>query len=71
MIFTDGEFVQIIPMIYKSESVTTLDSINRDVGVANKIFMENAPNQTGYKTEMQILTRLERMEVRTTEPYYP
>ena len=31
-IFTDGEFVQIIPMRYKSEAGTTLDRINQDVG---------------------------------------
>ena len=42
-IFTDRGFVQIISMRFKSEVGTTLDSINRDVGVANKIFMENAP----------------------------
>ena len=58
-------------MISKSEAGTTLYRINRGVGVANKIFMENAPEQTGYNTEMQILARLARMEVRTTEPYSP
>ena len=49
-IFTDGEFVQIITMRSKSEAGTTLDRINRDFGVANEIFMDNAPNQTGYNT---------------------
>ena len=33
--------------------------------------MDNAPEETGYNTEMQRLSRLERMEVRTTEPYSP
>ena len=42
-IFTNGEFVQIISMRSKSESGTTLDRINRDVGVANKIFMDTEP----------------------------
>ena len=68
-IFTNEEFVQIISMRYKSEAGTTLDRINRDVGVANEIFMENAPKQTGYNTKMKIVARLARMEVRTTEPY--
>ena len=45
----------------KSETDTTLDRINRDVGVANKIFMENAPDQTGYKIEIQRVARLARM----------
>ena len=58
-------------MGYKSESCTTLDRINWYVGVANKIFMENAPKKTGCKIEMQRVARLSRMEVRTTEPYYP
>ena len=49
-IFTNGEFVQIITMRYKSEACTTLDRINRDAGVANEIFMENSPKQTGYNT---------------------
>ena len=49
-IFTYGLFVQIFPMRYKSDSGTTLDRINRDAGVANEIFMENAPGQTGYNT---------------------
>ena len=39
-----------IPMIYKSEAGTIVDRINRDVGVANEIFMENEPKQTGYNT---------------------
>ena len=35
-------------MRYKSEAGTTLDRINRDVEIANEIFMENAPEKTGY-----------------------
>ena len=38
-----GEFVQIIPMRYKSEAGTTLDRINHDVGDAKTIFMDNTP----------------------------
>ena len=38
-IFTDGWFVQIIPMRYKSEADTTLDRINRGVGVVNKVLI--------------------------------
>ena len=49
-IFTDEEFVKIIPMRYKSVSGTKLDRINQDVGVANEIFLVNAPEQTGYNT---------------------
>ena len=49
-IFTDGKFVQIIPMKSKSDAGTTLESINQGVRVANKIFMENTPDQTGYNT---------------------
>ena len=44
-----GDF-QIISMRYKSEAGKILDRINRDVGVANEIFMENTPEQTGYNT---------------------
>ena len=51
----------------KSEVGIELDRINWDVGVANEIFLDNAPKQTGYNTEMQIVARLERIEVRTTE----
>ena len=58
-------------MRYKSEAGTILDRINWDVGVENEIFMDNAPKQTSYNTEMQRVERLARMEVRTTEPYYP
>ena len=68
-IFTDGEFVQIIFMISKSEAGTTLERINWDVGVTKEIFMDNAPNQTGNNTEIQKVARLARMEVLTTEPY--
>ena len=35
------------------------------------MFMNNAPNNTGYNTEIQRVERLARMEVLTTEPYYP
>ena len=55
-------------MRYKSEADTILDRTKRDVGVANKIFMDNAPKQTGYNTEIQRVARLSRMEVQTTEP---
>ena len=51
-IFTDEYFFQIITMRSKSEAGTTLDRINRDVGVSNDIFMDNAPHQTGYNTEI-------------------
>ena len=40
-------------MISKSKVSTTLDRINRDVGVANEIFMDNSTTQTGYYTEIQ------------------
>ena len=56
-------------MRYKSVAGTTLDRINQDARVANKIFMENSSDNTVYKTEMQRVARLARMEVRTTEPY--
>ena len=33
--------------------------------------MDNTPKQTGYNTEMQIVTRLEIMKVQTNESYSP
>ena len=45
-------------MGYKSEAGTILYRINRDIGVANKIFMDNAPKQTGYNTEMKKVARM-------------
>ena len=68
---TDGELIQIIYMRSKSEAGTKLDRINRDIGVANKIFMDNAPKQTGYNTEIQRVEILEIMEVQTTDPESP
>ena len=65
-----GDF-QIIPMETKSKAVTTLDRINRYLRVANEISMDNASYQTGYNTEMQRVSILARMEVRTTETYSP
>ena len=47
----------------KSEAGTTLDRINRDIVVANEIFMENSPDQTSYNIEMQRVARLARMKV--------
>ena len=44
----------------KPEAGTTLYRINRDNGVENEIFMENAPDQTGYNKDIQIVERLER-----------
>ena len=37
-----------INMRSKSEAGTTLDRINRDVGVENYIFVDNSLGQTGY-----------------------
>ena len=70
-IFTNGEFVQIIRMRYKSEAGKKLNMTNQEVRFANEICMENAPEKTCYNIEMQRVTRLESMEIRTTEPYYP
>ena len=53
----------------KSEAGTTLDRINRDVGAAKEIFMDNEPKQNGYNTEMQRVARLARVEVQTTDTY--
>ena len=52
---------QIFPMISKSESGTTLDRINQDTEVENKIFMNNAPEKSDYDTEIQRVTRLARI----------
>ena len=53
----------------KSEAVMTLDRINRDVGVGNEIFMDNAPDQTVHNIDMQILKSLPKIDVRITEPH--
>ena len=50
-------------MRYKSDSGTTLDSMNRDIGVVNKIFIDNALKQNGYNTEIQIVARLATIKV--------
>ena len=50
----------------KSEAGTTLDRINWDIGVANKIFMDNATRHNGYNTEMHRVAGLTIMEVQTT-----
>ena len=42
--------IQKVSMRSKSEARTTLDRKNREVGVENEIFMDNATNQTGYNT---------------------
>ena len=47
-------------MRYKPEAGTPLDSINRDNGVANEIFIENSPEHNNYNTDLQRLKRLER-----------
>ena len=36
----------------KSKTGTTLERINWDARIANKIFKDNAPDKTGYNTEM-------------------
>ena len=50
---------------------TTLGRINRYIGVANDIFIDNKYEQTGHITEMQRLKRRTRMDIRTTKPHYP
>ena len=52
-IYTDGKFVQINTMWSKSEAVMYVDKLNWDIGIANKILMGNASEQTGYNTDMQ------------------
>ena len=45
-----------------------MERINRDIGVSNKMLMENAPEQTVYKTETQRVARLGILENQTTKP---
>ena len=45
--------------------------INRDVRVANKIFMDNEPVKNDYNKETKGVTRLERIDVRTNETHSP
>ena len=54
----------------KSKARTTLDRINRDIGVSNEIFMDNTPKQTGYNTEMHIVSRLKGMDDCSTETHH-
>ena len=49
----------------------TLYRINRDVGLSKDIFMDNSPVKNGYNKEMQGVTGLERIDVRTNETHYP
>ena len=49
----------------------TLHKINRDVDVSNQIFMDNAPEHTGYNTEMQRVSKMSTMVVHTTDPRFP
>ena len=70
-IFTYGDFVKIIPVRSKPEYVMILDRINWCIEVENEIFVDNAPNQTGYNIEVQRVARLKIMDVRATEPLYP
>ena len=53
----------------KSKASTTLYGINWDVRVLHEIFMDNAPNQNGYNTEMKKTVHMEILEIRTTGPY--
>ena len=48
-----------------------LYSINQYDGVADKIIVENLPNQTGCNTEMHRVAREARMDFCTTEPHSP
>ena len=58
-------------MRYKSESGIILDRINRDIGVENEIFMDNAPKHNDYNTEIHRVERILGMDVHTTEPHFP
>ena len=50
--YSQMESFQIIIMRSKSEAGTALDRITWDSGVTNEIFMDNAPEKTGYNTEI-------------------
>ena len=54
-------------MKYKSESSMTLYRINQGFSLANEIFMDNSPNQTGYNTEIQTGARMEILDVCTNK----
>ena len=69
--FKDGECVQIIPTGSKSETGMILYRINRDFGVENDIFVDNAPEKAVYNTEICRVKRLAIMNVRATDPHSP
>ena len=55
-----------IPQRSKSAARMKLYSINQYDGVADKIIVENVPNQNGCNTEMHRVAREARMDVCTT-----
>ena len=65
------EIFQIFIMRSKSEAGTALDRITWDYGLANEIFMDNAPEKNCYNTEIQRVEGLARMDVCTTNSHYP
>ena len=70
-IYTDGDFMRINIMQYKSEPGMPLDKLNQNFGVTNKIFMDSAPKQTGYNIDTHKVANQSRIDVCTAEPYYP
>ena len=70
-IYTDGNFIHISPMRYKSESVILLENMNPGKRSCKQDIMENATEQTGYNTEIQEISRQAIMYICTTYTYSP
>ena len=71
-IFTDGEgFIQSYPVRSKAEAGDALQQICEDVGVPNKLHMDNAPEMVGKDSKFMEIVRLQKIQTSSIESKSP
>ena len=59
------------PMDLKAKAGQKLTDLSHDVGIPNKLYMDNALEQVGKNLEMMKEVSWMKIRYRTTEPYSP
>jgi hypothetical protein len=68
-VFTNGSFIQVIPMVMKAQAGEALDTFHQDIGISDQLVFDGALEQTGPKTDFMKSVRRNHIHWRVMEPY--
>jgi len=68
---TNGKFIHVYPMAFKSKAGDALSKFVQDVGIPEMIVVDSAQEQVGKNTELNWTCKYYKIQQWQTEPYTP